>query len=185
MFNSYKTQDRGSVSDYQKYMASMDKVIIEKVASASLFFDPSPGNTIVDIGMASGASSNIIANLFPHTKVIGIDINPTMVKLAQNNYSRKNLEFRADDGETLQSFKENSVNGFFNCSSIHHITSFNQYNPNRAFNTIKREAELLKPGGVIVIRDFVKAPQMEVLLEVSSIATVTDPSNADLLIQFS
>ncbi|MDE5416750.1 methyltransferase domain-containing protein [Labilibaculum sp. DW002] len=185
MSNSYKTQDRGSASDYQKYMASMDKVITEKVASASLFFDPSPGNTIVDIGMASGASSNIIANLFPHTNVIGIDINPTMVELAQNNYSRKNLEFRADDGETLQSFKENSVNGFFNCSSIHHITSFNQYNPNRAFNTIKREAELLKPGGVIVIRDFVKAPQMEVILEVSSIATATDPSNADLLIQFS
>ena len=185
MSNSYKTQDRGSMSDYQKYMASMDKVITEKVASASLFFDPSPGNTIVDIGMASGASSSILANLFPHTHVIGIDINPTMVELAQNNYSRKNLKFRADDGETLQSFKENSVNGFFNCSSIHHITSFNQYDPNRAFNTIKREAELLKSGGVIVIRDFVKPPQIEVVLEVSSVSGTSEPSNANLLIQFS
>jgi len=185
MTNSYKTQDRGSISDYQKYMDAMDKVIIEKVASASLFFDPSPGNTIVDIGMASGTSSNILANLFPQTNIIGVDINPTMVELAQKNYSRQNLVFRADDGETLQTFKENSINGFFNCSSIHHITSFNQYNPNRAFNTIKRETELLKSGGVIVIRDFVKPPELEVILELSSISNSTEPSNADLIIQFS
>jgi ubiquinone/menaquinone biosynthesis C-methylase UbiE len=185
MSNSYKTQDRGSMSDYQKYMDAMDKVITEKVASASLFFDPSAGNTIVDIGMASGTSSNILANLFPHTNIVGVDINPTMVELAQKNYTRHNLEFRTDDGETLQTFQENSVNGFFNCSSIHHITSFNHYNPNRAFNTIKRETELLKSGGVIVIRDFVKPPESEVILEVSSISRISEPSNADLLIQFS
>lgn len=92
--------------------------------------------------------------MFPKQHIIGVDINPKMVELAQQNYTKNNLSFRIDDGETLSGFEPASVDGFFNCSAIHHITSYNDYNVNRAYNTLARQAELLKEGGIVVCRDF-------------------------------
>jgi len=185
MSTAYQAQDRGSQSDYLNYLSAMDAISVEKVASASVFFDPSPGNTLVDVGMASGTSTCILATLFPQLTVVGVDINPTMVDIAARRYSLPNLKFVEDDGEKLSTFQNGTIGGFLNCSSIHHITSFNSYDPNRAFNTLKRQAELLKPGGVIVVRDFVKPPEMEVIIELSAIPGDNCPSDADLLVAFS
>jgi len=181
----YQNQDRGSSEHYKDYLSAMDAISVEKVASASAFFDPSPGNILVDVGMASGTSSNILAHLFPQLSIIGVDINEKMVEIASSTYQLPNLQFWMDDGEKLESFNETNISGFFNCSSIHHITSYNGYDPNRAFNTLKRQAELLKDGGIIVVRDFVKPPKMEVILDLSAIAALNQPSDADLLIEFS
>ncbi|GAF02279.1 hypothetical protein [Saccharicrinis fermentans] len=54
--------------------------------------------------------------------------------------------------------------GFFNCSSIHHITSFNNYAPQKAYLTLKRQAELLCEEGVLVIRDFVKPDNEDIFI---------------------
>lgn len=183
--NAYQSQDRGSQSDYLKYLEAMDAVSVEKVASASVFFDPKPGNTIVDVGMASGTSSSILAHLFPKLQVIGVDINPKMVDIASKTYRQPNLSFRADDGEKLTTFEKGSVHGFFNCSSIHHITSFNGYDPYRAYSALKRQTELLSQGGIIVVRDFVKPPEMEVIIHLSDIPHTSGPSDAELLLLFS
>ena len=63
--SKYTTQDRGSEDQYKKYLDAMDAVTVEKVASASVYFEPKPGNIIVDVGMASGKSTYILALLFP------------------------------------------------------------------------------------------------------------------------
>jgi ubiquinone/menaquinone biosynthesis C-methylase UbiE len=181
----YKLQDRGSGTNYSGYLKSMDKVVVEKVASASSFFDPKPGNILVDVGMASGTSSNILALLFPRLKIIGVDINPKMVKIASQTYKLQNLEFRVDDGEKLKTFDKHAISGFFNCSSIHHITSFNGYQPSHAYNTLKRQTELLKNNGVIVVRDFVKPPEQEIILELSNAKEKNKMSDSDLIVSFS
>ena len=180
----YTTQDRGDKKDYQQYLEAMDAISIEKIASASVFFEPKPGNTIVDIGMASGTSSAILAKLFPQIQIIGVDINPQMVEIAASRYQMPNLSFRIDDGEKLSGFKPESVNGFFNCSSIHHITSYNNYDNNHAINTIKRQSELLRDKGILVIRDFVKPPEKEVILELSTADKKGRPDDAELFLLF-
>jgi SAM-dependent methyltransferase len=183
--NTYQSQDRGSQEKYAQYLKDMDAIAVEKIASASSFFDHSQGNIIVDVGMASGTSSHILALLFPQVKIIGVDINPTMVAFASGQYQLSNLEFRVDDGEALATFKKNSVDGFFNCSAIHHITSFNGYDPFHAYNTLKRQTELLKTNGILVVRDFVKPPEMEVILELSELPEDAKPSDTELLLAFS
>ncbi|WP_108823245.1 class I SAM-dependent methyltransferase [Dysgonomonas sp. Marseille-P4361] len=185
MNTNYTTQDRGSNKEYLQYLEAMDAIAIEKVASASVFFEPLKDNTIVDVGMASGTSTAILAKLFPEMQIIGIDINPKMIQIAQETYDYPNLSFRQDDGELLNTFTTNSVNGFFNCSAIHHITSYNGYNSNRALNTLQRQAELLKEKGVLVVRDFVKPEEKEIIIELSTINKGTAPSDADLFILFS
>ena len=181
----YDLQDRGNQKEYQQYLEAMDAVAVEKVASASVFFEPKKGNVLVDVGMASGTSSAILANLFPELSIIGVDINPKMLEIAQAGYQLPNLSFRIDDGELLNTFEPGSVNGFFNCSSIHHITSYNGYDANRAWKTLERQTELLKENGVLVVRDFVKPEEQEVFLEVSSLPKQNQPSDADLLELFS
>lgn len=185
MGTNYTGQDRGDKKNYQQYLEAMDAISVEKVASASVFFEPQKGNTIVDVGMASGTSTAILARLFPEMKIIGVDINPKMVQIAQDRYNYPNLSFREDDGEKLRTFSEDSVNGFFNCSAIHHITSYNGYNTNRALNTLRRQVELLKDKGVLIIRDFVKPQEQEVIIELSSIDKHNRPNDAELFIQFS
>lgn len=184
MNTNYTNQDRGDKQNYQQYLEAMDAISIEKVASASTFFEPENNNTIVDVGMASGTSTAILAQLFPQQNIIGVDINPKMVEIAQNSYNLPNLSFRTDDGEKLESFDMNSVNGFFNCSAIHHITSYNGYDNNRAFNTLKRQVELLKERGILVVRDFVKPEEKEVLLELSTDDRPDRPNDCDLLLEF-
>ena len=181
----YKSQDRGDRKKYQQYLESMDAISIEKVASASAFFEPEKGNTIVDVGMASGTSSAILAELFPDLNIIGVDVNSRMVDIANEMYRSPNLSYREDDGESLLSFQPQSVNGFFNCSTIHHITSYNGYDKNRALNTLNRQVELLKERGVIVIRDFLKPEEKEVILELSSETRPDRPDDCELLMQFS
>lgn len=118
MSTNYTGQDRGDTKSYQQYLEAMDAISVEKVASASVFFEPKKGNTIVDVGMASGTSTVILSKLFPEMKIIGVDINPKMVQIAQETYNYPNLSFREDDGEKLNIFANNSVNGFFNCSAF-------------------------------------------------------------------
>ncbi len=162
---NYSEQDRGDSDKYKKYLSGMDSVIVEKIASASAFFPHIEGHAIVDIGMASGTGTYILALLFPKCKVIGVDVNLKMVEIARETYQLPNLEFIVDDGEKLEKLENEKIIGFFNCSSIHHITSFNDYAPHKAYLTIKRQTELLREGGVLVIRDFVKPEDKDVLLE--------------------
>lgn len=185
MNTNYTTQDRGKKEDYRQYLEAMDAISVEKVASASVFFEPGQGNTIVDMGMASGTSSAILARLFPEMRIIGVDINPKMVQIAREMYSINNLSFREDDGEKLSTFAENSVNGFFNCSAIHHITSYNGYDNNKAYNTLSRQTQLLKEKGVIIVRDFVKPEEQEVILELSTTDRGERPDDAELFVMFS
>ena len=184
MSDNYSTQDRGDKNEYQQYLEAMDAISVEKIASASVFFEPIPGNTIVDIGMASGTSSAILATLFPQIQIIGVDINPQMVEIAQSRYQIPNLSFRVDDGEKLYGFEPESVNGFFNCSSIHHITSYNNYGKNHAVNTIKRQTELLRDKGILVVRDFVKPQEEEVILELSTADKKDRPDDVELFLRF-
>lgn len=182
---NYSSQDRGNKQNYQQYLEAMDAISIEKVASASTFFEPGKGNLLIDVGMASGTSSAILAKLFPEMQIIGVDINPQMVEIARNNYQLPNLSFQLEDGEKLSGFEPGTISGFFNCSSIHHITSYNQYDNNRALNTIKRQVDLLKDRGVLVVRDFVKPEEKEVILELSTIDKPDRPNDADLFLLFS
>lgn len=185
MNTNYTTQDRGGMKDYRQYLEAMDAISVEKVASASVFFEPKKGNTIVDMGMASGTSTAILARLFPEMQIIGVDINPKMVQIARDMYRQPNLSFLEGDGEKLSIFAENSVNGFFNCSAIHHITSYNGYDNNRALNTLRRQVEILKDRGILVVRDFVKPEEQEVILELSVMDRTDRPNDADLFVLFS
>src|SRR5437868_6241776 len=82
--------------------------------------------TIADMGMGSGTGSYALAALYPSLSVIGVDINPTMVELAREHHRLPNLSFVCADiaGDC---FPPESLDGIFDSSVLHHVTTFNGY----------------------------------------------------------
>ena len=119
---------------------------------------------IADMGMGSGTGSQALASLYPALEVIGVDISATMVELAAERHRLPNLRFIV--GDIAQPvFPDGSLDGIFDSSVLHHVTSFSGYAHDAAAQALSVQARALRPHGVLVIRDFLSAPAGEVLLD--------------------
>jgi SAM-dependent methyltransferase len=162
----YSLQDRGSVEAYRRHMAAMDASMREKIARTTAHF-PASG-VIADLGSGSGSGSFSVASLYPHVQVLGIDVDPTMIELSSRRYQLPNLRFiTADIGKEFA--PPSSLDGVFACSVFHHLTSFNGFSLAPVKNCLDQIAAALKPGGKLVVRDFVipEGPN-QIILELPS-----------------
>ena len=158
----YRKQERGTEADYERYLESMDASMQQKVALTAAHL-LGRGN-LADMGMGSGTGSEALAALYPKLLVTGVDINPEMVKYAKEQYQRKNLDFRAGDIGAV-CFPEQSLDVVFNSSVLHHVTTFNDYEPRAAQQAIVNQVFQLKTGGNLIIRDFLRPQASLVHLE--------------------
>lgn len=160
--SGYTKQHRGDATAYASYFAGMDASMQQKVAYTTAHF-PTRGR-IADMGSGSGLGTWQLATLHPQLHLVGVDINPVSVELAQQTYRLPNLEYREGDiGRPL--FEGGSLDGILNSSVLHHVTSFNAFDADRVRSALEAQARQLKVGGVVVIRDFVigRGPPMVLL----------------------
>lgn len=94
--------------------------------------------TCLDIGCSVGITSNCFASLFK--KVIGVDIDPHAIAIAQKTYRKKNLSFVHEDALNLQ-LPAHSFDVIL-CQEVYSYVT----NPKRLFSEMYR---VLKPGGVV------------------------------------
>lgn len=159
--NKYAKQDRGNQSEYEEYFAGMDASMQQKIALTTAHF-PVQG-TIADMGSGSGSGTFDLARLYRELNLIGVDINPVTVEYSRKNYAAENLTFEVGDIAT-NVFAENSLDGILDSSVLHHVTSFNDYDITQISKTLKNQVAQLKPGGVLIIRDFVVPDDAEKLV---------------------
>lgn len=152
---TYQRQNRGDLEAYARYLANMDAAMRQKVALTAAHL-PCQG-TVADMGMGSGSGSHALAALYPRLQVVGVDVNPTMVEVAQQNYQLPNLTFRAGD-ISQPCFAPGSLDGIVNSSVLHHVTSYNGYVYERAAQALQAQVDQLALGGSLIVRDFL-APQ--------------------------
>jgi len=149
---AYEAQARGSDDAYAAYYAGMDKSMQQKVALTTAFFPPT--GTLVDMGCGSGSGSFDLASLFAGLRVIGVDIAPPAVEHATAHYRRDNLRYQQGDiAEPL--FPPETLDGILNSSVWHHLTSFNGFALREVERALSHQAAALRPGGVLIVRDFV------------------------------
>ncbi len=148
----YAAQDRGSAEAYSRYVAAMDASMREKIARTTVHL-PASG-AVADLGSGSGTGSATLAALYPHLRVVGIDVNPTMVAHASQNYELPNLHFVEGDIRS-ERFAAGSFSGVFACSVLHHVTSFNNFSLAVLGEALDGIVASLAPGGKLVVRDFV------------------------------
>lgn len=162
MNETYSGQGRGSAEDYARYLAAMDASMRQKVAltAAHLLAE----GRIADLGTGSGGASFAFAQLYPHLRVIGVDVSETMVELARARHRLPNLSFVVGDAGR-RVFEPGSLDGIIASSMLHHITSFNGYDAGAARRALAAQVEQLREHGVLVVRDFVDPAGGEVLLD--------------------
>ncbi|HEY7373299.1 MAG TPA: class I SAM-dependent methyltransferase [Polyangia bacterium] len=160
--DGYQAQDRGAADAYQRYLAGMDASMKQKVAltAAHLLCE----GRVADMGMGSGQGSHALAALYPRLDVVGVDIDATMVALAADHYRLPNLSFVAGD-IAAPVFADGSVDGIFDSSVLHHVTSYGGYRHENAAAALRAQVAELKPHGVLVVRDFLDPGPGLVLLD--------------------
>ncbi len=186
--SAYNDQDRGEEGDYDRYFAGMDATMKQKLAFLGAHFLMRPGAVIADMGCGSGLGSFQLAQLNPHIRVVGIDINEEAVKLAQEKYRLPNLQFAVGDIEKPDPAL-GPFDGILNSSVLHHVYTFNGYDTGHVINTLKNQFESMSVGGQMVIRDFAAgAEDAYCILDLSAKGTddtIKGMSDADLLVEFS
>lgn len=150
--DAYSRQDRGSHDAYASYFAGMDKSMQQKVALTTAHF-PTSGR-VADMGSGSGRGTYDLACLHPELELVGVDINPAAVASAQDAYQRGNLRYvQGDIADPV--FPTGSLDGILDSSVLHHVTSFTGYSTERLEACLDHQVAALRPGGVLIIRDFV------------------------------
>jgi SAM-dependent methyltransferase len=156
--NKYAKQDRGAIGDYEEYFAGMDASMQQKIALTTAHF-PSHGK-IADMGSGSGSGTFDLARLYRDLELVGVDINAITVEYSNNHYKAQNLKFVVGDiAENV--FPARSLDGILDSSVLHHVTSFNGFDRRQITKTLKNQVAQLKPGGVLIIRDFVVPDESE------------------------
>ncbi len=161
---SYDDQQRGDRGAYERYLRGMDASMRQKVALTAAHL-PCRGR-VADMGMGSGTGSDALAALYPEMEVVGVDVDAKMVAYARERFGRKNLAFVVGD-VAAPVFEAGSLDGIFDSSVLHHVTSFGGYAYANAARALEVQARELRSHGVLVVRDFV-APargESEVLLD--------------------
>src|SRR5678816_1822608 len=103
--------------------------------------------------------------LYPELEVVGVDLDPTMVALAQDRFRLPNLSFQTGDIAT-QVFAPDALDAILDSSVLHHVTSFNGYEHEAAGRAIGAQVAQLAVHGVLIVRDFVAPSGGEVWLDV-------------------
>ena len=100
-----------------------------------------PGTRCLEIGCGHGAGARIILKTFQPDRLDGLDVDPTMVRLAlrrQPRWTVDRLLFLVGDAQQLP-YSEGSMDAVFNYGIIHHLEDWEQ--------GIREIARVLKKGG--------------------------------------
>jgi len=148
---AYDAQLRGDRGAYRRYLAGMDASMQQKVALTAAHLLCL--GKVADMGMGSGTGSYSLAALYPGLTVVGVDVSEQMVALATERYDLPNLSFVVGDIATPV-FEPASLDGILDSSVLHHVTTFTNYEHDAAARALAVQVEALRPGGVLVVRDF-------------------------------
>lgn len=111
------------------------KEIVEKIEHA---------NSILDLACGTGMLTRDIANKFPKSRILGIDISTSYLKIAEKNSSSfSNISFMRKDAENL------NINEKFDCICSSYIPKYC-----KPKMLIEQCTNHLNPGGRIILHDF-------------------------------
>lgn len=149
-----------------------------------------PNATIVDMGCQDGTMVYAMAALSPQCQFIGVDMNPTLIDYARETYRLPNLDFICGDVGAPDLFNPESLDAIVNSFLMHEIYSGSHYNDRSVVQTLQNQFTLLKPDGLMMLRDFaMPADNSYVLLEMPDVKSqgndLAELSEADLLVWYS
>ena len=110
---------------------------VKKISNPSLKYDAA-----LDFGCGVGRLTNPLGNYFKN--VVGVDIAPSMIELANKYKTKKNCNFLVNGQPNLKLFSDNTFDFVYSYITLQHIK------PKYSLKYIKELSRVLKPGGTIV-----------------------------------
>jgi ubiquinone/menaquinone biosynthesis C-methylase UbiE len=152
--------------DLESYTGRMDAATISKAETLLHYFANIKNNMlIVDAGSGTGKVAESILTKLQQSdkkiKMIAVDITHKYRNISP--YIQEITWLIADAAQ--QNFAANSVDIKYFSTSAHEIISFGG-GPQRMITALKNTLTELKPGGQIIIRDFVKPSNKQVLMQI-------------------
>lgn len=112
---------------------------------------------IVSVGVGGGIEVYVLSKFFPtqKTKVIGLDLSNNALQIAKKNLLEHDTEpILLQSSAVNMALKDNSVDGVVFSSIMHEIYSYTENGKESWEKAICEAARILKPGGVLLLRDF-------------------------------
>jgi cyclopropane fatty-acyl-phospholipid synthase-like methyltransferase len=144
--------------DYNEYVTLMDASVNQKINDMFKHIIFIPNTIILDLGCGSGLLTYHLAQLYPHNKVIGVDICENLVKQANDKYKLSNLEFIQSPLNTIQF---SNVSNIILSSVLHEVYSYSTHETHHdklqtVYDFISHIYTFLVQFGKIIIRDFIR-----------------------------
>ena len=115
---------------------------------------------VLDIGTGPGHIPLVVCDAVPDANVVGIDLAQTMLVHAERHRAasphRDRIEYRLADAKGLD-FPDDSFDTVYSNTILHHIPDPRPF--------LAEAARVLKPGGVLLIRDLFRPESPERALE--------------------
>ena len=179
-------------SYYERYegLRNIPARIIRKAWFTMAHLIVPPGSHVVDMGSANGMMTYAMAILNPEVNFIGVDINKATIAKSKKNFTAPNLAYHVGDITKGANLEKGSVDAIINSFIMHEIFSAQKYHEQPVVNMLEQHMQLLKPEGLMFVRDFAMPPPGEyVTLEMPDTESKgehpKDLSEADLLIWYS
>lgn len=146
-------KEQESRRDFSYYASQMDASVEEKLSVIMPWIRPSD-RLIVDVGTGTGKLASVLAEAMPRSLVIGSDLSSDMLKIAEESFpNRKNLLFMKAPADHLPL---PNIDVLIYSSILHEVRSYDPNGLEAVDSALKEAYRKLKPGGRIVIRDFVR-----------------------------
>lgn len=173
----------------QDHFENLPAFVQKKASMISAHFLLPAGSKVADMGCGNGTITYALALLNPRVEFLGIDRDKNAVETAKRSYKLSNLAFRTEE-IGINSFRDEGLDGIINSNILHQVYSENGYSLTALTQVLEEQIRKLKPGGTMLIRDYMMPPPDEfVLLEFpvtrKTGKTPLDMSDAELLIRFS
>ena len=137
-------------AEYQALMEGLERSKFQKALILPLI-EPDV-EKIVEVGCGNGVVLDLLANNFPQSQIIGIDLDPVMCDAARDR-CLDNVDVLVTGASHLP-IQNDSVDVVVYCSTIHEIYSHG--GPAEVDHSLTEAMRILKPGGSVIIRDSLK-----------------------------
>lgn len=114
---------------------------LKKIPSASY-------RTILEIGGAAGMTTKLLAEKYPHARIVSTDFDEDSIRIASKKKHASNVAFETADATKLV-FADNRFDAAFSVLTLHHIDDFEK--------AIAELARTVKRGGDVYIMDIPSA----------------------------
>jgi ubiquinone/menaquinone biosynthesis C-methylase UbiE len=143
-----------TVSGKETYEERQQRLCLEVFQAAEIRKE----DVIVDVGFGSGEQDFLLANAYEFARVIGFNISERQVRYAQERAKREHLahklSFRLGEAERLPGVEGSSVDRVLAIECAFYFERARFY---------ERAAQVLKPGGLVVLADIAFADRASFL----------------------